>query len=345
MSKEVALITGITGQDGSYLAEFLLEKDYEVVGLTRRTTHTRFENLEHLAGKVILEYGDLIDPGTIESIVAEYKPSEIYNLAAQSVPADSWRQSMVTGEITALGVVRVLEAIRKHKKDAKFYQASSREIHGGVKQEVINEDSPVFANNPYGIAKLYGHLMTINYRESYDIFASTGVLFNHESPRRSLHFVTRKVASAAAAIRLGIKNPPLNEKGEPLVKNDMFKIGNLAAMRDWGYAKEYVVAMWMMLQQPDPDNYVIATNTSYSVEDLCKLAFDHVGLDWRQHVEVDQIFMRPTEIEAQRGDYSKAESRLGWQPHTSFPDLVSMMVDAELDRYRDGKYPDVITEA
>ena len=339
MSKETAFITGITGQDGSYLAEFLLDKGYNVVGLTRRTTHHRFENIDHLAGKVILEFGDLIDPGTIEHIVAEYKPSEIYNLAAQSVPADSWSQQTVTGEITALGPVRVLEAMRKYNPEARFYQASSREIHGGVKQEVINEDAPMFANNPYGIAKLYAHLMTMNYRDSYNLFACSGTLFNHESPRRGMHFITRKVASAAAAIRLGIKNPPLNEKGEPLVLNNKLKIGNLDAMRDWGYAKEYVVAMWMMLQQKTPENYVIATNTSYSVRDLCKIAFAHVDLDWKDHVELDTRFMRPTEIEAQRGDYSRAKEKLGWEPHTSFSELVGLMVDAELNRYQNGEYP------
>lgn len=343
MSKETAFITGITGQDGSYLAELLLDKGYDVVGLTRRTTHHRFENIEHLAGKIILEFGDLIDPGTIEHVIVEYKPSEIYNLAAQSVPADSWNQTTVTGEITALGPVRVLEAMRKFKPDAKFYQASSREIYGGVKQEVLNEESPVFANNPYGIAKLYAHLMTMNYRESYGLFACSGVLFNHESPRRSLHFVTRKVASAAAAIKLGIKNPPLNEKGEPLVQDNKLKIGNLDAMRDWGYAKEYVVAMWMMLQQKNPENYIIATNTSYSVRDLCELAFAQVNLDWRDHVESDSRFMRPTEVEVHRGDYTRAKENLGWEPHTSFPELVGLMVDAELDRYKKGTYPVIDT--
>lgn len=333
-NKETAFITGITGQDGSYLAELLLDKGYEVVGLTRRTTHQRFDNIEHLAGKIILEFGDLMDPETIEHIVAEYKPSEVYNLAAQSVPADSWRHPMITGEITALGTVRVLEALRKHKPDARFYQATSREIYGGVKEETINENSPIFANNPYGIAKLYAHLMTLNYRESYSMFATSGILFNHESPRRGLHFVTRKVTSAAAAIKLGISNPPLNENGRPLVENGKLKLGNLEAMRDWGYAKEYVVAMWMMLQQDAPEDYVIATNTMYSVQDLCKLAFGHVGLDWRDHVQSDIRFTRPTEIEVQKGDYSKAQRNLGWEPKTSFPDLVKTMVESDLERFK-----------
>lgn len=337
-NKETAFITGITGQDGSYLAEFLLGKGYDVVGLARRTTHQQYENIEHLVGKVVLEFGDLMDPETIEYIIAEYKPSEVYNLAAQSVPADSWRQPMVTGEITALGTVRVLEALRKHQPDAKFYQATSREIYGGVKQEVINEQSPVFANNPYGIAKLYSHLMTLNYRESYDVFACSGILFNHESPRRGLHFVTRKVTSAAAAIKLGITHPPLNEAGRPLVENGKLKLGNLSAMRDWGYAKEYVVAMWMMLQQKNPHDYVIATNTLYSVQDLCQLAFEHVGLDWRDHVLSDSRFMRPTEIEVQRGDYSRAKDQLGWEPKTSFPELVKLMVEADLERFKNGTF-------
>jgi GDPmannose 4,6-dehydratase len=332
--KEVAFITGITGQDGSYLAEFLLEKGYDVVGLSRRTTHQRYENIEHLAGKIALEFGDMIDPTTIEHIVAEYKPNEVYNLAAQSVPADSWRHPMATGEITALGNVRVLEALRKHKPDARFYQATSREIYGGVRQEIINEESPIFANNPYGIAKLYSHLMTINYRDSYGMFACSGILFNHESPRRGLHFVTRKVTSAAAAIKLGIKNPPLNENGKPLVEKGKLKLGDLDSIRDWGYAKEYVVAMWAMLQQDNPKDYVIATNTKYSVKDLCRLSFGYVGLDWQEHVESDSGFMRPTEIEVQRGDYSKAKSELGWEPKTLFPELVKLMVQTDLDKFK-----------
>jgi len=337
-NKEVAFITGISGQDGSYLAEYLLAKNYEVVGLVRRTTHQRLENIEHLAGKIILEYGDLIDASTIENVVAEYKPSEVYNLAAQSVPADSWKQPIVTAEITAVGTVRILEALRKHRPDARFYQATSREIYGGVNQEEIDEQSPLFANNPYGIAKLYAHLMSTNYRQSYGMYTSNGILFNHESPRRGLHFVTRKVTSAAAAIALGIKNPPLNEQGGPLVENGKLKLGNLDAMRDWGYAKEYVVAMWMMLQQDTPEDYVIGTNTMYSIRDLCNLAFSRVGLDWRDHIVSDRRFMRPTEIEVQRGNYAKAKQKLGWEPHTSFPELVNLMVDADLERFKTGDF-------
>jgi len=332
--KETAVITGITGQDGSYLAELLLSKGYEVVGLVRRSTHQRHENIEHLADQIILEHGDMADSSTLDYLITKYQPSEVYNLAAQSVPADSWKQPMTTGEITALGTVRILEALRKHKPDTKFYQATSREIYGGVKREVIDEESPMFANNPYGVAKLYAHLMTLTYRQSYDMFACSGILFNHESPRRGLHFVTRKVTTAAAAICLGIKNPPLNEHGRPLVENGKLKLGNLKSMRDWGYAKEYVIAMWEMLQQKKPEDYIIATNTTHSIEDLCRLAFGYVGLDWQEYVKSDPRFMRPTEIEVQRGDYSKAKSELGWEPKTLFPELVKLMVEADIERLK-----------
>jgi GDPmannose 4,6-dehydratase len=329
---QIALITGITGQDGSYLAEFLLEKGYKVVGLARRSTHYHYENIEHLTGKISLEYGDLIDANTIEHIIAAYQPGEIYNLAAQSVPADSWRQPIVTGEITALGPVRVLEAVRKLKPEARFYQATSREIYGGLRQEVIDEATPLLANNPYGVAKLYAHLMVETYRQSYDLFACSGILFNHESPRRSLHFVTRKVTMAVACIHLGIKQPPLNELGQPLVMKGKLKLGNLEAVRDWGYAKEYVEAMWLMLQQERPQDYVIATNRANTIRDLCEVAFSHVGLDWQAHVEADDRFMRPTEIAASRGDYAKAKAELGWQPRTYFEDLIKLMVEADIRR-------------
>ena len=333
MTKQrVALITGITGQDGSYLAEFLLEKDYKVVGLARRSTHYHHENIGHLTGKVTIEYGDLIDPNFIESIVSEHQPDEVYSLAAQSVPADSWRQPIVTAEITALGPVRVLEALRSHRRDARFYQASTREIHGGVEQEVVDERTPFLANNPYGTAKLYAHLMTDTYRQSYNMFACGGILFNHESPRRSLHFVTRKVTMAVACIRLGVQNPPLNELGQPLVANGKLKLGNLDAVRDWGYAKEFIEAMWLMLQQEAPQNYVIATNTAYTIKNLCEVAFSHAGLDWQDHVESDADFMRPTEIAASRGDYSKAKADLGWEPKTTFEELIQLMVDEDIRR-------------
>jgi GDPmannose 4,6-dehydratase len=330
--KKVALITGITGQDGSYLAEFLLERGYDVIGLVRRSTHYHYENIDHLAGKVALEYGDLIDANSIERVLDKYRPAEVYNLAAQSVPADSWRQPIVTAEITAVGPVRVLEALRKLGLDARFYQATSREIFGGVQQEVVDETTPYLANNPYGVAKLYAHLMVRTYRQSYGMFACGGILFNHESPRRSLHFVTRKVTMGVACIHLGIKNPPVNEVGEPLVSDAKLRLGNLDAVRDWGYAKEYVEAMWLMLQQEKPEDYVIGTNTAYTIRDLCDVAFSRVGLDWQEHVEADARFMRPTEIAASRGDYSKAKSELGWKPRMSFKELIELMVDEDVRR-------------
>lgn len=327
---KTAFITGITGQDGSYLAELLLEKGYRVVGLARRSTNYTHPNIAHLTGKVTLEYGDLLDADTLGMVVAEYQPDEVYNLAAQSVPADSWRQPIVTGEITALGTLRMLEAVRRYKPDARFYQATSREIYGGVPQEVVDETTPFLPNNPYGVAKLYAHLMVLTYRQSYGMFACGGILFNHESPRRSLHFVTRKVSMAVACINLGVDHPPLNEAGEPIVQDSRVKLGNLDSVRDWGYAREYVTAMWLMLQQDQPTDYVIATNSLRTVRDLCQVAFSHVGLDWREHVEVDPRFLRPTEIAASRGDYSKAKAELGWQPETTFEELVEMMVDADI---------------
>jgi GDPmannose 4,6-dehydratase len=330
--QQVALITGITGQDGSYLAEFLLEKGYEVIGLARRSTHYHYENIDHLAGKIIIEYGDLIDPNAIEWILAKYRPAEVYNLAAQSVPADSWRQPIVTAEVTAVGPLRILEALRQLGLNTRFYQATSREIYGGVQQEVIDETTPFLANNPYGVAKLYAHLMTRTFRQSYGMFACGGILFNHESPRRSLHFVTRKVTMAVACIYLGVEHPPVNELGEPLVADGQVKLGNLDAVRDWGYAKEYVEAMWLMLQQDEPQDYVIATNTAYTIRDLCEVAFSHAGLNWREHVETDVRFMRPTEIAASRGDYSRARSELGWQPRTQFKELIELMVDEDIRR-------------
>lgn len=329
---KTALITGITGQDGSYLADLLLEKGYRVVGLSRRSTHYHHPNIEHLIGRIILEHGDLLDSDSLSQIIIKHQPDEIYNLAAQSVPADSWEQPIVTGEITALGTIRMLEAFRRHKPDARFYQATSREIYGGVEQEIVDEKTPFLANNPYGIAKLYSHLITANYRESYGLFACGGILFNHESPRRGLHFVSRKVTMAVACIHLGITNPPVNERGEALVRNNRVKLGNLDAVRDWGYAKEFVEAMWLMVQQPTPQDYVIGTNTAYTVRDLCRVAFEHVGLNWEDHVESDERFMRPTEIAASRGDYSKARTELGWEPRISFEDLIRMMVDADVER-------------
>ncbi len=334
MAKKTAFITGITGQDGSYLAELLLGKGYDVVGLARRSTHYHQENIAHLVGRVTLEHGDLIDSASIERILAKYRPDEVYNLAAQSVPADSWAQPIVTAEITAVGPVRIMEALRALKLPARFYQATSREIYGGVQQEVVDETTPFLANNPYGTAKLYAHLMMMTYRQSYGMFACGGILFNHESPRRSLHFVTRKVTTAAACIALGVKDPPLNELGEPLVVGGKVKVGNLDSGRDWGYAKEYVEAMWRMLQQDAPRDYVIATNTYYTIRDLCQVAFARVGLDWREHVESDARLLRPTEIAAARGDYSRARAELGWAPKVQFQELIEMMVDADVERLR-----------
>ncbi len=331
MSK-TALVTGVTGQDGSYLAELLLEKGYRVVGMARRSTHYRHPNIEHLVGRIVLEHGDLIDADCLAGILQRHQPDEVYNLAAQSVPADSWSQPIVTGEVTALGALRMLEAVRRHKPDARFYQATSREIFGGVEQEVCDEKTPFKANNPYGVAKLYAHLMTLTYRESFDLFACGGILFNHESPRRSLHFVTRKVTMAVACIKLGVADPPVNEAGEPLVQNGIVKLGNLDAVRDWGHAREYVDAMWRMLQQDSPQDYVIGTNTAFTIRDLCRVAFEHAGLDWQKHVESDERFMRPTEIAASRGDYARARADLGWEPKVSFEDLVREMVDADLQQ-------------
>ena len=327
---KTALITGITGQDGSYLAELLLDKGYKVVGIVRRSTNYRYPNIDHLIGRVTLEYADLMDSDALADIIRRHQPDEVYNLAAQSVPADSWSQPIVTGEITALGPVRMLEAVRRHQPEARFYQASSREIYGGVPVESVDESTPMGANNPYGIAKLYAHLMTMNYRESYDLFACAGMLFNHESPRRGLHFVTRKVTMGAACIKLGVEKPPVNEAGQPLVQDGKLKIGTLDAYRDWGYAKEYVEAMWLMLQQDAPQDYVIGTDTAYTIRDLCRVAFEHVGLNWEDHVETDARFLRPTEIFAQRGNPAKAKADLGWAPRTYFEDLIRLMVDADL---------------
>jgi GDPmannose 4,6-dehydratase len=333
--RKTAFITGITGQDGSFLADLLLSKGYHVVGLVRRSTNYDYPNIRHLIGRVTLEYGDLIDADCLNNLIAKYQPDEVYNIAAQSVPADSWNQPIITAEVTALGTLRMLEAVRRHQPEARFYQATSREIFGGVMQEVCDEKTPFLANNPYGIAKQYAHMLTMNYRESYGLFACGGILFNHESERRSLHFSTRKVSMAAACISLGVKHPPLNEIGEPLVEDGKVRLGNLDSVRDWGYAKEYVEAMWLMLQHDTPQDYVIATNTCFTVRDLCRIAFACVGLNWEDHVVSDDRFMRPTEIAASRGDYSRAKAELGWEPRTSFNELVELMVEADLRLLRE----------
>jgi len=336
MDRKTALITGVSGQDGSYLADLLLEKGYRVVGLLRRTAEFDRENLRHLKGKIAFEFGDLSDASALDSVVNKHRPDEVYNIAAQSVPADSWSRPFETGDITGLGVVRMLEAVRKWSPEARFYQASSREIYGGVEREVIDERTSMAANNPYGVAKLYGHLMARVYRDSFGMFVASGILFNHESPRRGLHFVSRKVTMAAACIKRGVIDPPLDESGQSLVMDGKVTLGNLDALRDWGYAPEYVEAMWKMLQQPTPKDYIIATNTLYSVRDLCRVAFEHVGLNWEEHVDASERFLRLTEITASRGDYSLAERELGWKPRTRFEDLVRTMVDADMRRLETG---------
>ena len=277
-----AVITGITGQDGSYLAELLLSKGYEVIGISRRTTHYHHENIDHLAGQISVEYADLLDGASMDRVIAQWQPHEVYHLAAQSVPADSWKQPIVTAEITALGTLRVLEAVKNHCPTARFYQATSREIFGGVEAEVVDESTPYGANNPYGVAKLYAHLMTQTYKDSFDLFACGGILFNHESPRRSLHFVTRKVTMAVACIVSKIEIPPLDESGAPLVQDGKLRMGNLDAVRDWGYAPDYVDAMWAMLQLDAPRDLVIGSGQTCSVRDLVARAFAVVGLDWQE---------------------------------------------------------------
>lgn len=333
MSK-TALIIGVTSQDGSYLADLLLEKGYRVVGTIRRSTTYDKENIRHLIGHIEIVAADLIDSQSLIHAVQVANPDEVYNIAAQSVPGDSWTHPLYTADVTGLGVVRVMEAVRHHAPNARFYQATSREIYGNIEADSANENTPLDANNPYGIAKAYAHMMTRCYRESYGMFACGGALFNHESPRRSLHFVTRKISAAVACIKNGVDEPPMDELGRPLVQNGRLKLGFLEAQRDWGYAKEYVEAMWLMLQQDTPNDYVIGTNTSYSVADACQIAFDHAGLDWQDHVISDEALVRPTEIKVLKGDYSKAKADLGWQPRTDFPTLMRLMVDADLDRFR-----------
>ena len=329
-----ALIIGVSSQDGSYLADLLLGKGYDIIGTIRRTTNFYQENIRHLIGKMRVEAADLIDSESIARLLRDYQPDEVYNIAAQSVPADSWSHPYYTGEVTALGAVRVLEAVRLHAPNARVYQATSREIYGNI-TGVATEATPLDANNPYGIAKAYAHMMTRCYRESYGLFACAGVLFNHESPRRSLHFVTRKITAAAACIKNGVKTPPLDELGNPLVSADhKVALGWLESERDWGYAREYVDAMWRMLQNEQPRDYVIGTRVSHTVRDVCQIAFAHVGLDWADHVITNEKLLRPTEIAALVGDYSLAERELGWRPQTSFADLIRLMVDADLERFQ-----------
>jgi len=315
-----ALISGITGQDGSYLAEFLLGKGYKVVGIVRRSSTTPYERIAHLVDKVDLVSADLLDQTSLTDVVHDYQPAEIYNLAAQSFVQTSWSQPVLTGEFTALGVTRMLEAMKKAAPKARFYQASSSEQFGKVHESPQRETTPFYPRSPYGVAKVYGHWITVNYRESFGLYAVSGILFNHESPRRGLEFVTRKVTDAVARIKLGHAKE--------------VRLGNLEARRDWGFAGDYVEAMWMMLQQPEPDDYVISTGETRSVRDLCELAFSHVGLDYRQHVVQDPKYFRPAEVDLLVGDPSKALKKLGWKPRVDFRQLVAMMVDADLERHK-----------
>jgi len=316
--RRTALVTGITGQDGSYLAELLLEKGYEVVGVVRRTSHDSYERIGHLLDRVQIVPADLLDQHSLTSVVRDAKPDEVYNLAAQSFVPTSWAQPVLTGEFTALGVTRLLEAVRLAHPAARFYQASSSEMFGKAQETPQRETTPFYPRSPYGVAKVYGHWITVNYRESYGLYAVSGILFNHESPRRGLEFVTRKVSHGVARIVKG--------KGTEL------QLGNLDARRDWGFAGDYVDAMWRMLQQPKPADYVVGTGATHSVRELCEVAFSHAGLDWKQHVKVDPRFVRPAEVDLLQADPTKARRDLGWVPQTSFTDLVRMMVDADLER-------------
>ncbi len=315
-----ALITGITGQDGSYLAELLLEKGYRVIGIVRRSSTTPYERISHLVDRVELVSADLLDQTSLTDVVGDQAIDEIYNLAAQSFVQTSWSQPVLTGEFTALGVTRMLEAMKKAAPKARFYQASSSEMFGKVVETPQKESTPFYPRSPYGVAKVYGHWITVNYRESFGLYAVSGILFNHESPRRGLEFVTRKVTDAVARIKLGF--------GKEL------RLGNLDSRRDWGFAGDYVDAMWRMLQQDEPDDYVIGTGHTCSVRDLCETAFSHAGLDYREFVKQDPKFFRPAEVDLLVADPEKAHAKLGWQPQVTFKQLVEMMVDADLERHQ-----------
>jgi GDPmannose 4,6-dehydratase len=318
--QKTALITGVTGQDGSYLAELLLAKGYRVVGMTRRSSTDVHERISHIVDEIEFVSGDLLDQSSITTIVANVRPDEIYNLAAQSFVPTSWTQPVLTGEFTALGVTRVLEAIRAVDPAIRFYQASSSEMFGKVQATPQNENTSFYPRSPYGVAKVYGHWITVNYRESYDIFAASGISFNHESPRRGKEFVTRKISDGVARIKLGLQKE--------------LRLGNLDAQRDWGFAADYVRAMWMMLQRDRADDYVIATGRTHAVRDFVRLAFASVDLDWERHVVVDPRFYRPAEVDLLVGDAAKARRELGWEPDVPFEKLVEMMVQADLDRVR-----------
>ena len=318
MSDKRALITGITGQDGSYLAEFLLEKGYEVYGLVRRSSTTNFERITHIQDDLHILSGDLLDQNSLTSALREARPDEVYNLGAQSFVQASFQQPLLTGEITGLGVARLLESLHSFDPEIRMYQASTSELFGKVRETPQNEETPFYPRSPYGVAKLYGHWITINYRESYDMFSSAGILFNHESPRRGLEFVTRKITHGVAMIKHG--------------KAKNLALGNLDARRDWGYAGDFVKAMWLMLQQDEPDDFVIATGVDRSIRDFCRVAFDYVDLDWEEFVVVDERFFRPAEVNILLGDASKAKAKLGWEPEVSFEEMVRMMVQNDLEQ-------------
>ena len=320
MTPRRALVTGITGQDGSYLAEFLLDKGYAVVGMVRRVSSDRLERIAHLLGRVDLREGDLLDQLSLINLLAEVRPHEVYNLAAQSFVPTSWEQPILTGEATALGVTRMLEAIRVVDRGIRFYQASSSEMFGKVRESPQTEQTPFHPRSPYGVAKVYGHDITVNYRESYGLSAVSGICFNHESPRRGMQFVTRKITDGVARIATG--------------RATELRLGNLDASRDWGYAGDFVEAMWLMLQQPAAEDFVVATGQTHTVREFCEIAFARAGLDWRQHVVVDPAHVRPAEVDLLIGDASKAHRALGWSPKVSFRELVHMMVDADLERLR-----------
>jgi GDPmannose 4,6-dehydratase len=320
---KTALITGVTGQDGSYLAEFLLSKGYKVVGMVRRSSTINFDRIKHIQNDIEIVQGDLLDQMSIVDILREYKPGEVYNLAAQSFVPTSWKQPVLTGEFTALGVTRMLEAIRMTDPAIRFYQASSSEMFGKVVEVPQRETTPFYPRSPYGVAKVYGHWITVNYRESYNMFACSGILFNHESPRRGLEFVTHKVTHGVAKIKLG--------------KAKELRLGNLDSRRDWGYAGDYVQAMWLMLQQAKPDDFVVATGETHSVQELCEVAFGHVGLSWQDHVVQDQKFFRPAEVDLLVGDPKKANDILGWEPSVNFKQLTQLMVDEDIKAIKEGR--------
>jgi len=321
---KTALITGVTGQDGSYLAELLLKKDYEVYGIVRRSSSSNFERIKHIQDDLKLLQGDLLDQNSLIEAIEGSCPDEVYNLGAQSFVPTSWNQPVLTGEFTALGVTRILEAIRLVNKKIRFYQASSSEMFGKVAEVPQNEQTVFYPRSPYGVAKLYAHWITVNYRESYDLFCCSGILFNHESPRRGLEFVTKKVSNGVARIKMGLSNE--------------LRMGNLDAKRDWGFAGDFVEAMWLMVQQDEPEDYVISTDEAHSVKELVEVAFDYVGLNWKDYVVIDPKFVRPAEVDLLLGDSAKARNKLKWQPKVKFEELIRMMVDYDIERYKVSEY-------